>query len=271
MSEEYILENENESRRLAEKVDAAAWVARYCPKQLPKAGKFLDVGCGPGVIAAEIANHFAEADVFGVDIESTRFTYLGSRCPSNLSLIQGDVNQLPFDDCGFDYVQCRFLLEYLRSPERALAEMFRVLKPGGRLLLQDLDGQLLWHYPEDPVVTRVLGVVLSSLSRTGFDPLVGRKLYTLTKLAGFLDVGVEVEPYHLFPGSVDDRTLSLWNMKLSHALPVMAKAMNCERQAEDAKEHFLNYLRREDRFTYSVMMTVVARRDYGKLADEVSM
>src|SRR5256885_13262071 len=59
---------------------------------------------------------------------------------------------MEFESNSFDLVYCRMLLQYLREKEQAVAEMTRVCKPGGTVLLQDLDGQLLWHYPEDPGV-----------------------------------------------------------------------------------------------------------------------
>jgi len=53
-------------------------------------------------------------------------------------------------------VYCRMLLQYLKEKERAVSEMARVCKPGWNGFLQDLDGQLLWHYPENPSVQRTL-------------------------------------------------------------------------------------------------------------------
>ena len=62
--------------------------------------------------------------------------------------------------------------------------MTRVCKPGGTVLLQDLDGQLLWHYPEDAEVQQTAEKVVAALAATGFDPFVGRKLFWLAKKAG---------------------------------------------------------------------------------------
>ncbi|MBI2099171.1 class I SAM-dependent methyltransferase [Candidatus Uhrbacteria bacterium] len=83
------------------------------------AGRVLDVGCGS---AASYAPHFPSrvcldaAPGIGVDIV-------------------GDAHALPFPDNSFDLVLCIEVLEHLKSPERAIAEMKRVLRPGGKLIL----------------------------------------------------------------------------------------------------------------------------------------
>src|SRR5206468_5342108 len=68
------------------------------------------------------------------------------------------------------------------------------------VLLQDLDGQLLWHYPEDAVVQSTAERVVNALEATGFDPFVGRKLFWLARTAGLQNVEVQVECYHLIAG-----------------------------------------------------------------------
>ena len=68
-------------------------------------------------------------------------------------------------------------MEYLPDKQAAVREMARVCSPGGKLLLQDLDGQLVWHYPEDAELQRTTENILSHLAGTGFDPFVGRKAF----------------------------------------------------------------------------------------------
>jgi len=69
---------------------------------------------------------------------------------SRVQFVCGDAQSMEFQSNSFDLVYCRMLLQYLKEKERAVSEMARVCKPGGTVLLQDLDGQLLWHYPKTP-------------------------------------------------------------------------------------------------------------------------
>src|SRR5260221_5565674 len=99
--------------------------------------------------------------------------------------------------------------------------MARVCKRGGKVLLQDLDGKLLWHYPEDAVVQNTAETVVKALEATGFDPFVGRKLFWLPRNAGLKNVEVPVERYHLIAWGVEPAMLqeSVRNLELAkHAL-----------------------------------------------------
>jgi SAM-dependent methyltransferase len=167
---------------------------------------------------------------------------------------------MQFAPDSFDLVYCRMLLQYLREKEKAVAEMVRVCKPGGTVLLQDLDGQLLWHYPEDPLMQGAVEKVTAALAPTGFDPFVGRKLFWLAQRAGLRKLDVQVESYHLIAGEVHPRILRQWELKLDIAKPQMAKALGSKEEAEEQIARFLEYLCRPDTLTYSTVFTVTGEK-----------
>ena len=84
------------------------------------------------------------------------------------------------------------LLQYAPNKERAVNEMVRVCRPGGSVLMQDLDGQLAWHYPEEALMDQTVERVLKSFSQSGFDPFVGRKLFWLARNSGLDNIRVNV-------------------------------------------------------------------------------
>jgi ubiquinone/menaquinone biosynthesis C-methylase UbiE len=254
----YLMEDPREGERLVSKVDAVQWVAKYLQTEFRDARRVLDVGCGPGVIAAEVARQFPEANVIGIDAGDPRLRKVKTNFQAlpNASCSQGDAICLPFKSEAFDLIYCRFLLEYLCERQKAVAEMVRICKPGGRILLQDLDGQLVWHHPVDLQLQSVTKRVLKGLERTGFDPFVGRKLFYLMKKAGLSDVQVHVENYHLFAGRIDDKNYALWEMKLDIAISAAERILASRSSAEELKNRFLDYLLREDTLTYSVIFTV---------------
>lgn len=106
---------------------------------LPPGSKVLDVGCGAGAYVEQL--YRMGYDVTGVDLtvemlEATRNRLGASADESDrLHLRQGDVENIPFPDESFDLVICVGVLSYLRSDEKAHAEMRRVLRPGGHLIL----------------------------------------------------------------------------------------------------------------------------------------
>jgi hypothetical protein len=129
------------------------------------------------------------------------------------------------------------------------------------VLLQDLDGQLLWHYPESPAVQRAVETVVKALGKTGFDPFVGRKLFRLAQLVGLENIKVDVECYHLIAGEARRDILEQWKLKLDIAFPHIAEVLG-QQGAKKQIDSFLEYLQRPDTLTYSTVFTVVAEKPF---------
>jgi SAM-dependent methyltransferase len=256
------MEDPRETKRLVEKVDAMHWAKEHFVCHLARNSRVLDVGCGPGVLAAAVAHHVPDGHVTGFDASAERLKYaqkLFAKLP-NAKTCQGDAVALPFADGTFDFVYSRFLLEYLPQKEESVAEMARVCRAGGAVFLQDLDGQLVWHHPVDDELQTGLEKVMAALGKTGFDPFVGRKLFGLARNAGLSNIKVNAESYHLFAGKIDEHNLQLWEMKLDIALPVAAKALGGKRAGEKLKKKFLDYLCSDDTLTYSVLFSVSGQK-----------
>jgi SAM-dependent methyltransferase len=96
--------------------------------------RVLDAGCGPGVLAAELAGRGAV--VTGVDLSEALLGIARDRLGPGAPLHQADLSQpLPFPDAAFDLVTCSLVMHYLAEWEPTLREFHRVLVPGGRLVL----------------------------------------------------------------------------------------------------------------------------------------
>jgi SAM-dependent methyltransferase len=157
--------------------------------------EILDVGCGTGEITSRLARMFASAHVTGVDLlEShlalarSRYVELGDR----VQFRQADAFELPFERASFDLVVCRHVLQAVPHPERMLAELVRVARPGARLhlLVEDydmihaaparLDVGSFWH-----VAPRVLA------GATGVDNHIGRNVHRHLRALPVDDVRVD--------------------------------------------------------------------------------
>ena len=255
---DYIMEDRREAMRLELKVDSNAWAQKYLAHRIPPGAEVLSVGCGPGVILAAVTGTNSSIRGIGIDISAERVKQAVERNRGNerMKFVCGDAQAMEFPSNSFDFVYCRMLLEYLKKKEQAVAEMTRVCRPGGTVLLQDLDGQLLWHYPEDAGIQDTAEKVVTALAATGFDPFVGRKLFWLAQRAGLTNLDVQVECYHLIAGKVEPQILKQWELKLEIAKPQLAQIFGGESEAKNQIQAFLGYLNRSDTLTYSTLFTV---------------
>ena len=258
----YIMEDPREGFRLEQKIDANAWVRMYLEPHVFPGARVLDVGCGPGVVLGAIAAGDRRVRGTGVDLAPRRIAQAQEKHAHNrrLEFVCGDVQELDFESGCFDVVYSRMLLQYVPDKEKAVGEMVRVCKPGGTVMMQDLDGQLVWHYPEDALMQQTVTRVLGHLQKRGFDPFVGRKLFWLARNSGLDNVQVQAECYHLIAGAIEPDVFKQWELKLEIAKPRMQEALGSDYEAEEEVRRFLSYLRRPDTLTYSNVFTVVGEK-----------
>lgn len=155
----------------------------------PRPGNsILDLGCGPGFYVSEIAPHVGSSGrVTGVDPSESMLALAGKRneANDNVELRRGHANAIPADDGSFDAALSVQVLEYVEDISGAVAELHRVLRPGGRLVVWDVDWTTLsWRSSDDDRMARMLEAWNGHLH----DPALPRTLATVMRSAGFRDV-----------------------------------------------------------------------------------
>lgn len=101
--------------------------------------KILDVGCGTGNLLLEIGKDHSSFELYGIDISPKMIQIANSKIGklTNVKFQIGSGDSLPFESNCFDFVVCSHSLHHHPKPEKSLAEMTRLLKPGGTLILVD--------------------------------------------------------------------------------------------------------------------------------------
>ncbi|MDZ4803264.1 MAG: class I SAM-dependent methyltransferase [Candidatus Eisenbacteria bacterium] len=101
----------------------------------PGAPRLLDLGCGTGLASRRLAPRLpGNARLVAGDLVLAMLVQARQLAPS-IPVVRFDAVRLPFPDCRFDLVVCTFALHHIREQRRTLGEIYRILKPGGRLQL----------------------------------------------------------------------------------------------------------------------------------------
>ena len=115
--------------------------------------RMLDVGCGPGFYVAELLEKVGPAGhVCGIDSSAPMLAIAAKRIDGreNVELAEASATALPFDSGSFDGAISVQVLEYVDDVALALAELHRVLRPGGRLVVWDVDWETVSMHSADP-------------------------------------------------------------------------------------------------------------------------
>jgi ubiquinone/menaquinone biosynthesis C-methylase UbiE len=153
-------------------------------------GRALDIGTGPGQIVLKLARRLTRWKFAGVDRSPNmiaeavaNLASAGNELAGRVEFQVADGNALPFPGATFDLVQCNSVLHHMAEPEKLLAEIARLVKPRGAILLRDLrrPGRLV-----HPLHVRWHGRHYSGKMRELFRDSV-RAAYTVPELQRLLD------------------------------------------------------------------------------------
>jgi demethylmenaquinone methyltransferase/2-methoxy-6-polyprenyl-1,4-benzoquinol methylase len=135
----------------------------------------LDVATGTGTVAIELV-HRHGCRVVGLDQSIEMLAVARERVTPEIELVHGDADQLPFEDGSFDALTFTYLLRYVDDPAATLAELARVVKPGGTI------AGLEFGLPENPLVR----MAWEAYVRAGL-PMAGRLISPgWAEVGGFL-------------------------------------------------------------------------------------
>jgi len=153
--------------------------------------RIVDVGCGPGFYVAELLDEVgAEGSLTAVDSSASMLALAAARCEDhdNVDFHEADATELPLADASFDAALSVQVQEYVEEIATSLGEIHRVLRPGGRAVIWDVDWPTLSMRTADPGRMRRM---LDAWDEHLADPALPSRLTAELRAAGFEDVTME--------------------------------------------------------------------------------
>jgi SAM-dependent methyltransferase len=145
--------------------------------------RVADICCGCGDVALLIARDLKPSFVLGVDHSLPAIEYATRLAMEfkvrNADFRLGDASALMLEDEQFDFVLCRLSIQIFSRPELILKELYRILKPGGRMYLNGEDYDLIVGYPHEEEIRKVYDAAGRYGTAIGMDLYNGKKLYNI--------------------------------------------------------------------------------------------
>jgi ubiquinone/menaquinone biosynthesis C-methylase UbiE len=159
---------------------------------IPAGSACLDVGCGGGDVTFDLARAAGPAGrAIGVDLDRAKLEIAcresAQRALSNVAFEARDVSDWEPAE-RFDVVFSRFLLTHLAHPAALLSTMRRRIRPGGVIIVEDIDFRGHFAEPDCPALRKFVDLYTESVRRRGGDANIGPRLPALLREAGFADV-----------------------------------------------------------------------------------
>ena len=160
----------------------------------------IELGSGPGFITEGLLTLLPNSSITCLDTDAALLKqaeqYLQDKANDRVCFVEGSVMDTGLADSSFDFAYGRMLFQHLPDPIGAAREIWRVLKPGGKLVIYDVDDEVsfCWLDPPVPELAGVLEKYGQAQSASGGNRRIGRRLWRILKDAGFCNLDLEVVP-----------------------------------------------------------------------------
>jgi len=206
--------SDREAERLHDQADAVRELIHH-DTSYPAGCRVLEAGCGVGAQTVTLASRSPRATFVSVDLveDSLRSarTLAAKNGLGNVVFERADLYHLPYDEASFDHAFLCFVLEHLTDPRKVLAEIRRVMRPGGTLTVIEGDHGSCYFHPETPEALKAWRCLIDAQARMGGNSLIGRQLYPLLATVGFHRI--QVSPRMLYMDSSHPRLMDAFVKK----------------------------------------------------------
>ena len=184
----------------------------------------LDIGCGGGDVTLEMARLVgASGLVLGVDMDKVKMQLAKQEAEreaiTNVEFLALGIDDLDYE-AEYDLVYARLLLTHLRDPVDALQRMMNAAKPGGRVVVEDMDHSGIFCYPMCPALEQHISLYNQAIRLKGADPEIGPKLPALFHQVGLEDLHFS----HVQPAFIEGDAKGIHQITLENIAPAVIAA-----------------------------------------------
>lgn len=156
----------------------------------------LEIGSGPGFYTKILLDNFSNSEVVSMDIDEALLNYsnnmLSKDYKGRVTFINDDITDSSIPNEYFDTIIVRFVFQHLREPIVALKEIYRILKPGGKVIIIDVDSEL-WGltFPKSDLIKNLNTDLAKYQSSLKGNRDIGRSILTLLRMLKFKNLNIE--------------------------------------------------------------------------------
>lgn len=257
------MESNRESDRLWIKSDAETSRNQLITTGLKRGMIAVDAGGGAGFVTrimSDIVGSSGEAILIDASAERISYAKEQNKDQKNIAYVQCPLEKMKIANNSVDYIFCRFVFEYLKDPAAVMDEFVRICKPGGKIVVGDLDYNMLSHYPINKKLESQIVELFSLLEKLKiWDPYAGRKLFHWFSEKSLNKIKVHLLPHHLIYGEAQSRDIQNWTMKIEQIEDLLQQGiLNLSYDIREFKADFLKFFKDPKRFSYSPLILVEA-------------
>ncbi len=222
----------------------------------------LELGSGPGFITHQLIDLVPNSLITCVELDPTLInqakTYLEGKASQPLTFIEGSLLETNLPSNQFDFAYGRFLFQHLPDPVSAAKEILRVLKPGGKLLICDIDDELFGLFePPLPEFKPVLEAFGKAQAARNGDRNIGRKLADMLTKAGFATPRLDAIASHSADRGIDSY---LQHLQPDRMQPLVAKGLLSDEELEQFRSAIIAWAAHPDAYTLWITLMVCAEK-----------
>ncbi len=222
----------------------------------------LEVASGPGFVTEWLSRLVPNGSITCLEIDPVLVKYAGdnlkNKLPCGCEFVEGSVMKMDFPDNSFDFAYSRLLFEHLEEPVAAAAEIRRVLRPGGKLVITD--GDFAINLLTDPFVPEGQAMrdkMMKVKGSQGGNAMIGRRLWKILKGAGFRNLGIDAFVVH--SGEKDLRYFYP-QFNPDRVAPFIKPGIVSQEEFNNLRNAVDNFLNSEDPYFMRILLTIVGEK-----------